>query len=349
VATGYLLIPWLPNSTTMFLTAGLLMAVAAIYFLAWERKHLPPALVTAVVAAGVGLVGLAPRPRADAERMTVLFDGNSNFGLLQVLETKDGELRYYLNDLLTQNTYEPAEKRSSSLFTYMLHGLARAYTPQVQDVLCVGIGAGIVPSRFAREGARVEAVEINPGVLPLARRYFDFESERVKVFIGDGRQFVNQTTQLYDTIILDAFLGESPPSHLMTREAFQAFGRRLKPTGTLVINTFGDFDPRRDFLVCSLAKTLRAAFPSVRLHASGNGNVFFVASLRDQLELVNPIDLDAVTPWLRDVVRETVSSAPSANPDHGLVLTDDYNPADFYDAINREELRRRLAMSYRPD
>ena len=29
------------------------------------------------------------------------------------------------------------------------------------------------------------------------------------------------------------------------------------------------------------------------------------------------------------------------------MLTDDYNPAEFYDARNREEIRRRLAMSER--
>ena len=27
------------------------------------------------------------------------------------------------------------------------------------------------------------------------------------------------------------------------------------------------------------------------------------------------------------------------------MLTDDYNPAEFYDARNREEFRRRLAMA----
>ena len=37
------------------------------------------------------------------------------------------------------------------MFTYMLHGLARAYVPQVSDVLCIGLGIGIVPSARAVE------------------------------------------------------------------------------------------------------------------------------------------------------------------------------------------------------
>ena len=33
------------------------------------------------------------------------------------------------------------------------------------------------------------------------------------------------------------------------------------------------------------------------------------------------------------------------NPRHGQILTDDYNPVEFYDAANRENLRRYLAMA----
>ena len=35
------------------------------------------------------------------------------------------------------------------------------------------------------------------------------------------------------------------------------------------------------------------------------------------------------------------------DPAAGIVLTDDFNPAEFKDAANREKLRRRLALSMR--
>ena len=65
---------------------------------------------------------------------------------------------------------------------------------------------------------------------------------------------------------LDAFLGESSPSHLMTREAFSAMRRVLKPGGVLVINSFGNFNPGRDFFTTSLYKTLTNVFTTVRIH-----------------------------------------------------------------------------------
>ena len=32
-------------------------------------------------------------------------------------------------------------------------------------------------------------------------------------------------------------------------------------------------------------------------------------------------------------------------PEHGRVLTDDFNPVEFYDVRNRERIRRDLAVS----
>jgi predicted membrane-bound spermidine synthase len=209
------------------------------------------------------------------------------------------------------------------------------------------LGVGIVPSEFAREGVKVDVVEINEGVLPVARELFDCETERMHVVIGDGRYFLNQSTNVYDAVILDAFLGDSSPSHLMSRQAFQAVKRLLAPTGVLVMNTFGDFGDGRDFFTASLDKTLRAVFRSVRIHASGNGNVFFVASPAPTLEIMRQPNLERVHFSCRQEAIAAFNGLVHADPEHGIVLTDDYNPVEFYDAPTREEHRRRLAMYMR--
>jgi hypothetical protein len=43
-------------------------------------------------------------------------------------------------------------------------------------------------------------------------------------------------------------------------------------------------------------------------------------------------------------VKDAFATLREPNLDHGLVLTDDYNPVEFYDAANRESLRRNLAL-----
>jgi predicted membrane-bound spermidine synthase len=252
-----------------------------------------------------------------------------------------------LNDGLVQNTYDPDRKLSVSHFTYALSGLARAYTTNIQDALCIGLGVGIVPMEFARRGARVDVVEINPAVVPVAARFFDLETNRLQLTLDDGRHFLNRCRKQYDTVILDAFLGDSSPSHLLTREAFTSVRRVLRPGGTLVINSFGSLEEGKDFFAASLNQTLKAVFSSVRVHASGDGGIFYVASDRPALAFVHSPDLTNVHP---DVLRETEATYAGivdTISEHGRVLTDDYNPAEFYDAHNREDLRRRLAMAAR--
>lgn len=347
---GYVLIPLLPNSGTMYATAAVLILAALAFLLTHGRAdggsgRNGAALLLAAVSLGLGWVGVKSdhwRGQAAAE----LFRGNSNFGLLQVLQLTNAPFRYYLNDYLTQNTYDTNSGQSVSMFTYMLHGLAKAYTPRTDHVLCIGVGVGIVPMNFAREGTRVDAVEINPDVVPVARRFFGFEPDKLNLVLTDGRYFVNHARpQQYDAICLDAFLGDSCPSHLMTREAFAAMARILKPDGVLVINTFADLDYANDFFSASLSKTLSAVFPSVRIHAGRRGNTMLVASPRPDLAIVRPPSFEGIHAMARADVEEAFRGLRETDPAHGIVLTDDYNPVEFRDAANREAIRKNLARS----
>src|SRR5437667_1430040 len=133
----------------------------------------------------------------------------------------------------------------------------------------------------------------------------------------------------------------------MTRQAFGSMRNLLKPGGTLVINCFVDFASGRDYFAASLEKTLKSVFRSVRIHSAGTGNVFFVASDQADLAVVSEPDFNQVHPACREQARYTFGNIVDANPSHGMVLTDDYNPVEFYDAANREATRRRLVINMR--
>ena len=344
VLIGYVLLPFLPNSTTMFLTAGTLFLLSGLYLVTFARgkSKVIGMWVAAVLMAGFSW-GIEAKPQT--KNLQRLFQGNSNYGDLQVIQQTPSGRRFFLNDFLVQNTYDPAEKVSLSLFTYMLHELAWGYSTNLKSALCIGMGIGIVPRELAREGVQTDVVEINPAIVPVAQKYFDFDPAAVSIDIGDGRYFINKTQKHYDAIILDAFLGDSSPSHLMTKEAFAEMSRLLGQDGVLVINSFGDFAPGRDYFLASLDKTLRAVFKNVNIHASGRGNVFYAASNRELNLNVRPNRR-----FPDDLLYEfnaATAIAPPPNPGSGIVLTDDFNPVDFYDAANRERHRRTLAFSMR--
>lgn len=344
-AIGYLLIPLLPNSVTMYGTAAVLGLVSGIYFLFWGRRRGTTAGVVVCILAGAGLgwFGLSvdgPPLPAEIE----LYRGNSSFGLIQVLQPRQQRYRYLLTDYLVQNVYDTTRGTSTVMFTYLLEGLARAYTPGLDQVLCIGMGIGIVPRNLAAQGSRVDVVEINSTVVDVARTYFGSDTSAFNLTIGDGRWFLNRTRSKYDAVILDAFVGDGSPSHLMSREAFQAVRRVLKPDGVLVINTFVDFDSPRDYLGTSLYKTLSAIFPSVRAHGARKGNTMFVASRRSPLTVLHEPVYTRVHPDAVSDVRSAFAGSWEPDLTKGIVLTDDYNPVEYYDAANREKYRRLLAM-----
>ena len=327
------------------------MLVAAGWLLIWGNRSgpkwaVPPALTLGVVC---GFATLSPG-MIEGANLQEVYRGNSNFGQMQVLQTRNLPRRAFLNDYLQQGAYDSQARQSLDMFTYLLHDLAHAYSTDLSDVLCIGLGIGIAPMQFAREGARVDVVEINPAVVPLAQRFFDLQPERLNITLGDGRQFVAESRKHYDAVILDAFLGETSPSHLMTREAFTAMRNILRPGGVLVINCFGDFTPGRDFQVASMQKTLASVFPSVRIHADSASNavvnVFFVASSAE-LAIRRAPAFDHVHPACRDKVKAAFTRVVTTDTWHGRVLTDDYNPVEYYDAANRERMRLSLARSAR--
>ena len=340
---GYLAIPLLPNSFTMYVTAGALMLVCAGYFGVFHRRSVAPLVVILLLVCALG-AGLFLRPLPAYRHVIELFSGNSHFGQLRVVDLREGSCRYYLNDNLIQNTYDPDTKQSESAFTYLLAGLARAYTTNIHDVLCIGLGVGIVPMDFASRGATVEVVEINPAVVPVAERFFGLQRDKLRITLDDARHYLNRCSKQYDVVVLDAFLGDSSPSHLLTREAFTAIKKVLRPGGTLVINSFGDLAPGRDFFTASLNQTLKAVFPGVRLHDCGNGGTFFVATDRPNPAFAHAPELANIHPEAQRFTDAGFADVVDTLPGHGRVLTDDYNPVEYYDARNREEIRRRLAL-----
>ena len=124
---GYVMLPLLPNSLTMYFTALSLLLVCAGYFALFHRQGLAPLLLGGVL---IGSTGLGLRHPREHRWVKELFRGNSFFGRLQVLERTDGQGRFYLNDNLIQNTYDPATRRSESSFTYLLSGW-RAPIPRI--------------------------------------------------------------------------------------------------------------------------------------------------------------------------------------------------------------------------
>jgi len=271
----------------------------------------------------------------EGRQWAVLDRTRSAHGILLVIQRKDGSnvvRRRLLNDDLIQNTYDPERHQSLSTFTGALTGLALAYVDQLEKALCIGVGAGMVPRQLAAAGATVDAVEINPEITQLAEQFFDFNPKVMNLVIGEGRAFAEQSTDAYDVVVLDAFLVTSASAHLLTREALEMLRDRLRPGGILVANTFGEFDARQRELSASLGCTLREVFgaKSVGAHASGQGNVFHVATNGQRLEPVGAPDFSREHPAIQFELQLMWEGRREFKPGDGRVLTDAMLPGSGF-------------------
>ncbi len=109
----------------------------------------------------------------------------------------------------------------------------------------VGLGVGTIAS-YGRPGDVIRFYEIDPDVIAFARdsRYFSFLRDspaKVDIIVGDARlsmerELAHNERQGFDILVIDAFSGDSIPTHLLTKEAIQLYLAHLKPNGILAFN-----------------------------------------------------------------------------------------------------------------
>ena len=103
----------------------------------------------------------------------------------------------------------------------------------------VGLGAGTLAC-YGRPGDQFTFYEINPLDEQIAKEEFTFLRDSpagIRIVTGDARlSLEREPNRQYDALVLDAFSSDSIPVHLLTREAFGLYFRRLKSDGVLAVH-----------------------------------------------------------------------------------------------------------------
>ena len=350
LATGFFLVAWVGVSRVFTLAGALLLGLAAVYFVVFRRRW--GALVLVVLAAAVpGEPGPVSKVMANGTTVTEVARREGFYGRVQVVDYRYGaaHTREMLIDGLVQGGVDTASGLSVYEHVYFLELLSRAARPAARSCLVIGLGPGLVPSWFERQGVRTDVVEINPDVVDLAREHFGWRpSGRVR--IEDARRVLREPGESYDLVILDVFTGDATPGHLLTREALRDLRGHLAPGGLVALNLAGSLRSET-FGTASLVKTLENAFASVQLRPTfdpgqgeGWGNIVVLASdaalppaeaSLGPTPPVHPMARSAVERFLHTTFRFSPGTAAE-------VLTDDGPPLDLRDAWLRERIRRGL-------
>lgn len=148
-------------------------------------------------------------------------------------------------------------------------------------VLLLGLGGGTLYKQLKSNNLQVDVVELDRRIEMLAKLYFHIESD-LEVVIDDARHYINTTVKKYDIIIYDLYHSETPPIHLLTKEAFQEISNKLTKGGILTINFYGFITGSKGKAARSIYKTLVHQDFNVRLIATPGGeesrNLIFICS-----------------------------------------------------------------------
>lgn len=348
---GYVIIGFVGVSRAFHLCGTLLILIGLAYFVFYRRQW----SAIGGVALLTGLLWL-PQPDlpsvvlADGTKARLIESRDSFYGNVKVVEYAGPQTRTreLLIDGLVQGGIDQQSGQSIYEYAYLLESLPLEINPEARSALIVGLGAGVVVNRLQQRNIDVEVVDIDPTVVAMAEKHFNLRLKR-PVVIEDARYFLAQAGPRYDIIIMDAFSGDSTPSHLLTREALERVRERLTPDGILAINVIGDARAA-PLLAPAIVGTLQtqfreiAAFPLFDLadRKSRGGNLVLIAANRPvgkalATRFSNVHALAQTTLALGMRQGRLLQRQPDA-----LVLTDDFNPLDVIDIELHENIRKTI-------
>jgi hypothetical protein len=180
----------------------------------------------------------------------ILYSERSFFGINRVIQY-DHEIGGKYHSLLHGTTLHGKQsldprRRNEPLSYFTIDSpigqfFALVKPQQLSHVAVLGLGVGTLAA-YAQPGQAWTFYEIDPTVEKIAGdpRYFTFLQDAkapYKVILGDGRlQLAQVPDRAYDLLIMDAFSSDSIPVHLITKEAFQLYFRKIKESGWLLVN-----------------------------------------------------------------------------------------------------------------
>ena len=164
-----------------------------------------------------------------------------------------------------------------------LTALAVAARPDIEDMLVVGFGGGVVLEGVPPSVDRIDVVELEPKVIEAnrlleGRRNIDpLADPRFNVIINDGRNALRLTDKTYDAIVSQpSHPWTAGASHLFTREFVVDVKSHLNEGGLFVQWMNSEFVD--EGLLRTLAATLIAEFENVRLYHPSAQVLMFLAS-----------------------------------------------------------------------
>lgn len=199
----------------------------------------------------------------------VLFSGKSDFQTVDVVETK-GLGKMLLNDGLIMVT-----ERDEFAYHDMITHVPLFVHPEPKKVLVIGGGDGGTAREVIRHPSveKCTMVEIDGMVVDACKEHIPLtasalEDERIDLIIGDGVEFVKNTSEKFDVILIDSTDPIGPATPLFGEAFYQDVYNCLADDGIVVSQ--GETPWYGKDIQRSLLTVLNNVFPKSYLYSFSN-------------------------------------------------------------------------------
>ncbi len=241
----FISIPAVGTSITFLIFAGILIALAVVYFVSGGKgksaaanflkaKKVPVSIFLFLLCILFGHNNSFAFWQND-----LTYEGESIYNYLQVYED-DREVVLSTNVLFgVQSVYLKDKGLTGMYYDYAMAApfLAGVHEKESLNILILGNGTGTFATQCQRyfDNTVIEGVEIDEKITELAKKYFDLP-DNVKVTTYDGRAFLNAVDTTYDVIMVDAYQDITIPFQMASTEFFTLVRDHLNEDGIMVVN-----------------------------------------------------------------------------------------------------------------
>jgi spermidine synthase len=273
-----------------------------------------------------------------AEQKIFVADVDTKYNRILVFNTIDSTTKKPILALITDPYGIQAamftDGTNDLVFDYTkFYRLFSHFVPNPTNVLMIGGCAYTYPRDFIKNypDAKIDAVEIDPGMTDIARKYFSLNDEKnLTIYHQDARIYLNENKKKYDVIFGDAFNSAAAiPFQLTTIEAATKQYDALNDGGVIMINIISAIDGEKGKFARAEYATFKKIFPQVFLFAIKNIN----DSDETQNIMLVALKSEKIFKWEspNKEIEKFLSQAwkkPIAND--MPILTDDFAPVEYY-------------------
>ncbi len=209
----------------------------------------------------------------------ILFKKQSDFHEIKVVENSFGRFIKFKDTYQAGVINSSCYKGNVPYINYFL--IPYLMNKNIEKILFIGLGTGLILQQYNElfeKLKRIDTVDIEEYIFPIAQKYFDFEiNEKMNFYLQDALVFLKNSKTKYDLIVVDVAGDYGIDERFLSDEYLNLISKNLKKTGIFVSNLPSSrdiFNPKNK-LILNLIEKYKNYFKNIDIYSGETSNKIY--------------------------------------------------------------------------